>query len=428
MARDEAAVGGSGRSGAALKAELAAPARAPDEQARRLVDGAAWRDFCRALEQAGEHLLRFPVEETPVPGELRAEGFRYLLGLVTSGALQALQLADPDQPRFVRNPDSAAKWGAENVDNQYLWARVRPDAAYRIEGLRRSAFDFLMEVKDGYMQLGDDRVFATLLASELQVDADGRFEILLSAERPAGHTGNWMPLSPDARYVTVRQYFIDWTREEPDRLEIFRIGGEGEAPAPLTPARMAELLDEAGLWTLQTTRFWMEWVAQLRDAYVPGQLQPPRAFVGGAQGIVYGNDWWRLAPDEALLVETEPPDARYWQVQLCDVWFRTFDYTTRQTGLNHHQARLDTDGWLRCVVAHRDPGVPNWLDTCTHPEGMIQYRWIWTRDHPRPTVRVVPFAKLRDELPADTRQVSPEERRRAAAARQRHVLRREPVT
>ncbi len=428
MADEEAAVGGTGKSGAALKAELAGLERSPAENARRLLTGEAWRDFCRSLEQAGEHLLHFPLAETAVPGELRAEGFRYLLGLATSGALQALQLADPDQPRFVRNPDSVAKWGAENVDNQYLWARIRPDAAYRVEGLRRSAFDFLVEVKDGYMQLGDDRVFATLLASELDVAPDGRFEILLSAERPRGHSGNWMPLPPEARYVTVRQYFVDWTREEPARFEIFRIGGEGEPPAPLTPGRMAELLDEAGLWTLQTARFWMEWVTQLRDAYVPGELKAPKPFVGGAQGIVYGNDWWRLGPDEALVVESDPPDARYWQVQLCDVWFRTFDYATRQTGLNHGQARLDADGRLRCVVAHRDPGVPNWLDTCGHPEGMIQYRWIWTRDRPRPSVRIVPFEKLKDALPDDTPEVSPAERRRETAARHRHVIRREPVT
>jgi len=428
MGEDEPAVGGRGKGGAALRAELALPERAAEEQAQRLLDGTAWREFCRSLEQAGEHLRGFPVGETPVPGELRAEGFRYLLGLVTSGILQAIQLSDPDQPRFVRNPDSSAKWGAENVDNQYLWARIRPDATYRVEGLRRSAFEFLVEVKDGYMQLGDDQVFSTLLASELEVEPDGRFEILLCAERPAGHAGNWMPLSPDARYVTVRQYFVDWEREEPARFEIFRIGGEGEPAAALTPERMAELLDEAGRWTLQTARFWTEWVEQLRTAHVPGQLKAPRPFVGGAQGIVYGNDWWALGPDEAMLVETELPDARYWQIQLCDAWFRSFDYATRQTGLNPAQAHIDADGKLRCVIAHRDPGVPNWLDTCGHPEGMIQYRWIWTKTKPLPQTRLLPFDTVCDALPQHTPCISPAERRRTIAIRQRHLQRREPVS
>jgi hypothetical protein len=367
------------------------------------------------------------VPETAVPGEQRAEGFRYLLGLLRSGLLQALELADPDLPRFARNPDSAARWGAENVDNQYLWARVRPDAAYRVEGLRRSAFEFLVEVKDGYMQLGDDRVFASCLASELEIEPDGRFAILLSAERPAGYQGNWLPLHPEARYVAVRQYFADWEREEPARFEIFRLGGEGQVPAPLTAEQMAERLDAAGLWTLQTARFWSEWVDALRAAHVPGRLAEARPFVGGAPGIVYGNDWWTLGPDEALLVESELPRARYWQIQLCDAWFRTLDYANRQTGLNHAQARVDADGRLRVVVSARDPGVPNWLDSAGHSEGMIQYRWIWTQTRPQPSARVLPLAAVRSALPPDTPRVSPAERRRALALRQRHVQRREPV-
>jgi hypothetical protein len=428
LSGDEPAVGGSGKSGAAIKAELRPATRSDADNAKRLLDGSAWREFCRALEAAGEHVLAFPTAETSVPGQLRSEGFQYLLGLVNGGILQALQLSDPDRPRIVRNPDSEAKWGAENVDNQYLWARIRPDAAYRIEGNRRNAFEALLEIKDGYMQLGDDQVFETLLLSDLETQSNGDFEILLSAERPAGHSGNWMPLAPGARYFAVRQYFVDWAEERPAHFEIYRVGAEGEAPAPITPARMASLLDEAGLWTLQTTKFWMEWVEQLRRDHVKGSLREPRPFVGGAKDIVYGNDWWSLEPHEAMIVETELPDARYWQLQLCDVWFRTMDFTTRQTGLNAAQARVDSDGKLRCVVAHRDPGVQNWLDTSGHPEGMIQYRWIWTQSQPHPIVQVVPFSKIREALPADTPEYSSTQRREALSVRHRHLARREPVT
>jgi hypothetical protein len=428
MSKDEAAVGGSGKSGASLKADLARPARSEAEQAKRLVSGEAWREFCRSLEAAGQHLLDFPVGSTPVPGELQAEGIKYALGLATGGILQALQLSDPDRPRFVRSPDSESKWGAENVDNQYLWCRVSPNATYRIEGRRENVFEALLETKDGYMQLGDDRVFATSLLTELECESDGTFEILLSAKRPAGHSGNWMEMPPDTKYFTVRQYFADWEAERPAHFEIYRVGGEGEAPPPTTPARMAELLDEAGLWTLQTAQFWQEWIEQLRRDHVKGRLQPPRPFVGGARDIVYGNDWWSLDPGEAMIVECAVPDARYWQFQLCDVWFRTMDYATRQSGLNHTQARIDSDGSIRVVVAHEDPGVQNWLDTSRHPEGMFQYRFVWTQSRPEPSVRVVPIETLRDDLPAETPDFGVEERRAALAIRHRHVHRREPVT
>ena len=132
--------------------------------------------------------------------------------------------------------------------------------------------------------------------------------------------------------------------------------------------------------------------------------------------------------DEAMLVESELPEARYWQIQLCDAWFRSFDYITRQTGLNSAQAHIGADAKLRCLIAHRDPGIPNWLDTCGHPEGMIQYRWIWTKTKPLPEVRMLPFDAVREALPSDTPHVSPAERRRAIAIRRCHIQRREPVS
>ena len=130
----------------------------------------AWLDFCASLREAGEHI---GAQHPDASAQTRAEGYRYLLGLVRSGLGQALELADPDRPRWLRNPDSLARWGAENADNQYLWTRVRSDAVYRIRGERGSCFDFLIEVKEGYMQLGDARNFATLTAEQIDLAPDG---------------------------------------------------------------------------------------------------------------------------------------------------------------------------------------------------------------------------------------------------------------
>jgi hypothetical protein len=104
------------------------------------------------------------------------------------------------------------------------------------------------------------------------------------------------------------------------------------------------------------------------------------------------------------------------------------DWATRQTGLNHAQSHVDADGRARFVIAHADPGVQNWIDTSGHPEGMLQYRYIWTKNRPEPSVRIVPFAEARAALPADTPDFGPEARRRALAIRHRHLQRREPVT
>jgi hypothetical protein len=387
--------------------------------AERLLSGRAWEEFCDALKAAGRHVLD---EGAPGSPRERAEGFEYLCGLVTAGIRQAIDFADPDVPRFLRNPDSRSKWGAENADNLYLWTKIRSDASYRISGRRRSVHDFLIELKQGYMQLGDDRNFATLHSRDLAVDADGCFEVILcAAEQP----GNWLPLDPDARYVAIRQYFYDWDAEQAADFRIVRIGNEGRPPQALEPARMAEILDEAADWVEGSAGVWNEWVAQLRAGYRRDSLAPARHYTGGADDIRYGNDAYRLAEDEALIIETELPVARYWAFQLVDLWFRSCDYTNRQTSLNGRQARVDGDGRVRIVLAHRDPGVPNWLDTAGRSEGLIQYRWIWSETNPQPTARSVAFASIRSELPPDTPFVDPEARRQTIRQRQDHVTRRE---
>jgi hypothetical protein len=418
------AVGGSGTRGDALRKLLRQRPAAP-EQAKRLLTGEAWRDFCRALERAGDTILR-----ADVPGgeRARAEGFRYLLGLLTSGIRQATEQGDPDYPVWIRNPDSASKWGAENADNQYLWACLRPDRTYRVTGDRRNALDFLIEVKEGYMQLGDERNFATLWAHDLVCTPDGRFEILLAAREPNPRPPNFMPLHPDARYVTVRQYLADWAKETPARFEIECLETAGTAPELMTPAQAASMLDSAGEWTEVTARIWDEWVQQLRRDYKPGQLAPPVSFVGGADDILYGNDWYKLSADEALILSVDVPRARYWAFQLCDTWFKTMDYANRQSSLNHVQTRVDPDGRLRFVIAHRDPGYANWIDTGGQQEGMIQYRYVFTETKPLPSVRIVRFEELGKAMPAGAPRVTPAERRAEIVARQAHLRRREPAS
>ena len=92
-------------------------------------------------------------------------------------------------------------------------------------------------------------------------------------------------------------------------------------------------------------------------------------------------------------------------------------------------SEVDPDGVIRLVVAHRDPGVPNWLDTTGHAEGFLTPRWAYsetppTERWPRITAKKVPFDEIRKHLHEDTRRVSPEERREQIRIRQRHVQRR----
>jgi hypothetical protein len=413
--------GGTGATGDALRKQLRTrPTSQVNE--RRLLTGEAWDDFCESLKRAGRVVLEANPGASPLD---RAEGFRYLAGLVNAGIRFAIDHADPVVPRFFRSPDSRTPWGGENADNQYLLAGVRGDGAYRMTGTRGTAFEFLIEVKEGFMQLGDDRIFTTVAASDLAFARDGSFEILFSASRPGGYSGNWIPLHPDTKLIVIRQYFLDWEKEIPATFYIERVGSEGAAPTQLTASNMAGILDDAGEWVEMSMRIWNQWVDRIRADHVAGAIVPAVHYVGGAETIRYGNDYYRLAPDEAMIIETDVPDAGYWAFQLCGLWFEGRDYANRQTSINNRQAVLDADGRFRCVLAHEDPGVPNWLDAAGHSEGLLQYRWIWTRTNPRPSCRIVKREEVRTHLPATTPYVSAADRARAIAVRRRHIARRE---
>jgi hypothetical protein len=43
--------------------------------------------------------------------------------------------------------------------------------------------------------------------------------------------------------------------------------------------------------------------------------------------------------------------------------------------LNGTQAQADPDGKIRIVVADRNPGVTNWVETLGHRKGFLQFRW-----------------------------------------------------
>lgn len=365
----------------------------------------------RAFAEQVESALRHVIASLPDTPRNRADARAYVDGLARVAREQAFVGSDPDAPRFVENPSPASKWGAENADNRYLWAPIRPDAAYRVHGRRGSSFELLFEAKEGFMQQGAPRNFAARAASDLNLAPDGRIEVFLGGPE---REGNWLPLDPSARWLLVREYFADWEREQPASLAIERIGAPAREPEPAPLAR-------AGEWVEATARFWTEWVAALRTAYEPGKLAPARRYEGGADDILYGNDWFRLGEDEALLVECEAPDARYWAFQLVDPCFRSLDWASHQTSLNHAQARIDADGCVRIAVARRDPGVANWLDTTDLAEGVFQYRFIWARSSPQPSARVVPVGRVADSM----QRITPAERASALAIRRAHAARRQ---
>jgi hypothetical protein len=264
-------------------------------------------------------------------------------------------------------------------------------------------------------------------ATDLGIGPGDAFELILGGPEPAAEaaetaeTGEgpdapeapvvrWIPLPSGTRMVAIREYYYDWRESEPAVFTIERLDARdardaaASPPSPprLTPARMAEQLDEARSQFERSITYWNDYQRAARDRGDDNTFIQPRTEPKGLKGLVYGFCFYRLAPGEALVVECEAPVARYWSFQLYQLgWFEPVESIHRTGGLNHRQTALDPDGRVRVVVAHADPGTANWLDTEGRPEGMLTFRCAWSDNRPEPIARVVRLDELPDVLGPD---------------------------
>ena len=383
-----------------------------------LLEGAAWQGFAAAIDRMGEQLRREDIPRAPVD---LAAGYRHLFALVGNGINQALFPADPYAPTFgAISRTDVFKWGLDCPDCAYRTTAVRGDLDYRITGNVGTVRYLSFQVNEGMANHGNIR------NDELDCDPAGNFELWIGpTERP----GNWLSMPPGADTIISRQFFSDWDNEERASFEV-----ELASPVPAdartdllvaTPDRVARQLEAVATWLEANTKFWI-------DIEVLGQMNRPNAFddatvkseMGGAQENINAWGHYDLAPDEALIVEATPAEARYWSLHAGNFWWESLDYATRHTSINDHQAVIDEDGVFRAVVAHQDPGVPNWLDTLGHTKGPLLFRWVVADHGPQATTTVVPFAEIREHLPASTPTVTTDQRATTIEARRRAVQRR----
>ncbi|MGZ3145122.1 DUF1214 domain-containing protein [Lentzea chajnantorensis] len=348
----------------------------------------AWSRFCRALEEAGRVVLSEQAPDTPLD---RAEGYRYLARLTREMLYSCLDNADPDFPRF--HELDLVKIGADNPDNVYLSANIRGDRTYRITGTRGSIAYFSIGSKaNRYAKDGTMASTGELSGADLVTAPDGTVEIIASAQEQGP---NWLPLAPDSTGLVVRQTYLDRTTEVPGQWHVEQVGGPAE-PAPLTPEFLAKALHRAALSVHGTAATFAHWTRTFmaRPNELPDFGQEVFQRAGGDPEIVYLHGYWTLRPGEAWVVETDVPDCPYWNFQLGNWWMESLDHRRKIT-VNKHTAVLDRTGRLTIVVAERDPGVGNWIDTCGHTSGTALLRWLGATEHPIPKCRVVALEELR---------------------------------
>ena len=93
---------------------------------------------------------------------------------------------------------------------------------------------------------------------------------------------------------------------------------------------------------------------------------------------------YELDPDQALVMRGRFPRCRFANVVLWNHRLQTPPYRYRRVSLNRRQIRYEKDGSFEIVVAHRDPGVPNWIDAAGQRTGMIFWRFLLPQEEVPP--------------------------------------------
>ncbi len=353
-----------------------------------VMTGAAWKDFCRALEAAGEIVLAPEAAANPLD---RAEGFRYLTRLLRIALEMNMEWADPDFPGFYQASHTTAKIGADNPDNHYLNATVSPNRRYQITGrLGTCPILTLGSKANRYAVDGSMTSTGELALADMQVEPDGRFEIVVSRENPGGSV-NWLPMAADTSFIVVRQTFRDRAHETAHQMSIRTMDGPSQ-PAPLSPEFLEAALARTTGFVAGTARTFLDWAEQFRVEQMNRLAtvdQSPFIRAGGDPMIFYLHGYWKLGPDEALVIETTPPPCITWNIQLNNYWMESLDYRFARIHVNDFTAKSNDDGSVAVVIAPRDPGFGNWLNTLGHSHGTMLWRWTGAERHPIPQTRII---------------------------------------
>ena len=290
-----------------------------------------------------------------------ADGMRAAIHML-QGALVSHFEDDPDHPLFRRIVSPTRKFTGDNADAIYYDAAVRGERRYRVRGRM-----------DGAVFLGGPP-----------------------------QARNWIALPADATRITTRHYFEEERCAAADPTRHLGLEIEALDPGP-PPPRPSDDSVAAGLRRVAT------FVRTRTLEQAPPGKRPPTVFVSttpnqfpkpvkpGDMGLAaadaaYSMAPYLLGPDQALVVRARWPRCRCANVDLWTRHMQTYDYANRRVSLNRKQTRVDPDGSFRVVIAHRDPGVPNWLDTEGRPFGMVFWRFMLPEGEiETPAAEVVPF-------------------------------------
>lgn len=331
-----------------------------------------------------------------------ADGHRFLAHIL-QGAFMSRIEEDPDHPVFLRITTPKRKFLGDNPDAVYFEAPIRPDRTYRVRGNTAGAAYTSFTIEAGAADGGyPTHVSGAINDTEFDVAPDGSYEILIGPDAPKR---NGLTLTAEASRITTRHYFEEAHSVAADPSKVIPLSIEclDDVPVPPTPtdasiaAALRRVIRDLQGKTLEQPRPQERkvpsWVSTVPNVFP--KPEKPAGLAYGAVDNAYSMTPYVLLPDQALVITGRYPKCRFANLVLWNRFLQTYDYAHRRVSINRTQTKLEADGSFRIVLAHADPGVPNWVDTEGRPSGILYWRFLLPESEiETPKVSVVAFADV----------------------------------
>ena len=382
------------------------------ERRARLLDGRAWDDFCDQLKAAGRIVVRETHDGDPQDA---VEGFRYLSRMVLMANFRAIERRTPGtraQRIGLIPPPPKGGIGVQSPNQDHIVQPVDARHRYRITGTAGDVYTHLsawsppipddvgaasvgLDAEDHLERFNPNMALTphTLVLADIAA-ADGTVDFVLSVDPPDDGSA-WMSMAPTTRELMGRVVYDDRHGQTPPRLTIECLD-DHEQPETPTPEDMAERLAVAGQLVLGQKADYEGWTADLltRENETEFTREWYERIGGSPDDRHFEFGYWRVPEGSALVLEFDEPATQHWNFQLCNHWMENLaNYATGEGYIDKENA-VRNDGRVRIVVAHEDPGVPNWIEPDARDHGVMGLRFVRPAVEPQVETRLVPIADL----------------------------------
>ena len=392
---------------------------------------AAWNGFAERLKQIGEKITGPTGARN---GRERAEGYRYLVRLISAGHQLEME-ADRRHPTLARMMTPIRKFKGDGTDTLYHEAKLDENLVYKLS-MRRgddiffSSTIYAYDENDAYYivdhLIDHEIVFDNIFGAQIA-------DIYISAERPEG-VANWMQLKGRDPILFTREYFPEFVTQVDAgkyRGAILNIeclsdveipGAYAEADLEAGLQRVVDFIEDATDVSIGLSIFaglnLVEFDAEGKtrtathiadgnlildeerhDDYTPAELAKmidPRLVANNlpGPGIQYFGAWFKLADDEAILIEGAEVPCRYWSCQILTRYLESGDFRHHRVGINNRQVEFEQDGSFQIYASSENPGVANWISTQGYTSAHILIRTLMADPEMEVSFKVVKIADI----------------------------------